>query len=226
MRAHCSSVYGSVTRGSSWMRVTVLENSKVDLARVGRAGRSGARRAGRGVRASGMWPSPANRPDVGSSPIQPAPGMYTSAQACRSVKSASGPLGPSSDLLSARELHQVAGHEARREPEPAQDLHQQPAAVAARAERLVERLLGRLHARLHAGRVGESCLQRWLMPDQEVDGAACRRSGDLDARAIHASSSGPPAVDLEVRGQVAVQVGARRRTGSARRPPRRRSRTG
>ena len=56
----------------------------------------GAAEEGWGVAASGMWPSPANSPDVGSRPIQPAPGMYTSVQACRSVKSAAGPEGPSS----------------------------------------------------------------------------------------------------------------------------------
>ena len=51
--------------------------------------------AGSGDADNGMWPSPANRPDVASRPIQPAPGMYTSAQACRSVKSWAGPDGPS-----------------------------------------------------------------------------------------------------------------------------------
>src|SRR5664279_1311007 len=55
---------------------------------------------GCGVADSGMCPSPANSPDVGSIPIQPAPGMYTSAQACRSVKSAVGPDGPSSEAMS------------------------------------------------------------------------------------------------------------------------------
>ena len=35
---------------------------------------SGAALAGCGVHASGMWPSPASRPEVGSKPIQPAPG--------------------------------------------------------------------------------------------------------------------------------------------------------
>ena len=54
----------------------------------------GAEDPGVGVAESGMWPSPANSPDVASSPIQPAPGTYTSAQACRSVKSALGPEGP------------------------------------------------------------------------------------------------------------------------------------
>ncbi len=60
----------------------------------------GAEDAGCGVADSGMWPSPANSPDVGSSPIQPAPGTYTSVQACRSVKSAAGPDGPSSAATS------------------------------------------------------------------------------------------------------------------------------
>ena len=35
---------------------------------------TGAASAGSAVHASGRWPSPASRPDVGSSPIQPAPG--------------------------------------------------------------------------------------------------------------------------------------------------------
>jgi hypothetical protein len=35
----------------------------------------GAALPGSGVAASGRWPSPAKRPEVGSSPIQPAPGM-------------------------------------------------------------------------------------------------------------------------------------------------------
>jgi hypothetical protein len=46
-------------------------------------------------------PSPARRPDVGSRPIQPAPGRYASHHACRSVKSCAAPLGPSSDFTSA-----------------------------------------------------------------------------------------------------------------------------
>src|SRR5436305_637163 len=55
-----------------------------------------------GVAANGMWPSAQNTPEVGSSPIQPAPGRYTSAQACRAVKSCSGPDGPSRDFKSGR----------------------------------------------------------------------------------------------------------------------------
>ena len=51
----------------------------------------GAAVSGSAVQARGIWPSPASRPEVGSRPTQPAPGRYTSAQACRSVKSTSVP---------------------------------------------------------------------------------------------------------------------------------------
>ena len=73
MRAHCSGVYGNVTRGSSRTRCTTLENSKVTSARPV-VPEIGAAVEGCGVHASGMCPSPANSPDVGSRPIHPAPG--------------------------------------------------------------------------------------------------------------------------------------------------------
>ncbi|CKO85200.1 Uncharacterised protein [Mycobacterium tuberculosis] len=79
--------------------MTVLENSST-VSHTSVPPLMGAALAGWGVAASGMWPSPANSPDVGSSPIQPAPGMYASAHACRSVKSAAGPDGPSSASMS------------------------------------------------------------------------------------------------------------------------------
>ena len=60
----------------------------------------GAALNGSAAQASGMCPSLASRPEVGSRPTQPAPGKYTSAQACRSVKSADAPDGPSSDSTS------------------------------------------------------------------------------------------------------------------------------
>ena len=86
-----------MTRGLSAIRTTVLaydmEVSARSVAPV-----MAALEEGCGVAASGMCPSPANRADVASRPIQPAPGTYTSAQACRSVKSSLGPpvLSPSS----------------------------------------------------------------------------------------------------------------------------------
>ena len=47
----------------------------------------GAAAIGYGLAASGMWPSAVSRPEVASSPIQPAPGRNASAQACRSATS-------------------------------------------------------------------------------------------------------------------------------------------
>ncbi|SHV83088.1 Uncharacterised protein [Mycobacteroides abscessus subsp. abscessus] len=98
--SHACSVYGRVTRGSSCTRVTTLTKSRVD-SQGSTAPVIGAADSGCGVADSGMWPSPASRPEVGSRPTQPAPGMYTSVQACRSVKSAAGPEGPSSASTSA-----------------------------------------------------------------------------------------------------------------------------
>ena len=63
-----------MTRGSSCTRVTVLEKSSV-VSAIPVVPVIGAAEDGCGVAASGMWPSPANSPDVASSPIQPAPGM-------------------------------------------------------------------------------------------------------------------------------------------------------
>ena len=58
-------------------------------------------RGGSGVAASGMCPSPVNKPEVGSSPTQPAPGKYTSAQACKSVKSCRARAGRRAALCRA-----------------------------------------------------------------------------------------------------------------------------
>ena len=62
---------------------------------------SGAADCGSGVHASGMCPSPVSNPEVASSPIHPAPGRYTSHQACKSVKSSLGPAGASAAFKSA-----------------------------------------------------------------------------------------------------------------------------
>jgi len=58
-----------------------------------------------------------------------------------------GRTGGSLDRRSVgRELNQVPGGEPRRDPEPPQDLDEQPGAVAARADTPRKRLLRRLHA--------------------------------------------------------------------------------
>ncbi|MNC55825.1 hypothetical protein D3C75_1053790 [compost metagenome] len=100
MACHCASLYGLVTRGASQTRSMRIswENSH---SHGSTPPLIGAAEDGSGLQASGMWPSPANRPEVGSRPIQPAPGRYTSHQACRSVKSTSVPDGPSRALTSA-----------------------------------------------------------------------------------------------------------------------------
>ena len=90
-----------MTRGDSKMRVTFISWRIVD-SHGSTAPVTGAALAGSGVHDNGMCPSPASSPEVGSSPIQPAPGRYTSHQACRSVKSDSAPLGPSRDFTSGR----------------------------------------------------------------------------------------------------------------------------
>ncbi len=67
------------------------------------------------------------------------------------------------------QLDQVAGDEARRQPEVAQQLHEQPAGVATRSGGQFERLLRRLHARLHADQVADLPLQPPVQRHQEVD---------------------------------------------------------
>ena len=80
------------TLGASDTRVTVISNEKF-VSAGSTVPVIGAAERKCGVAASGMWPSAANSPEVASSPIQPAPGRYTSAQACRSAESFSG-AGP------------------------------------------------------------------------------------------------------------------------------------
>ena len=67
------------------------------------------------------------------------------------------------------ELDQIAGHEARRQPQMPQDLHQQPGRVAARAAAFLQRLLAGLHARLHADDIGDFPVQPPVDLDQEIN---------------------------------------------------------
>ncbi len=71
--AHSASPYGFVTRARSTTRVTLISKSN-SLSTFSTAPVIGAALLGFGVAASGMWPSAASSPEVGSSPIQPAPG--------------------------------------------------------------------------------------------------------------------------------------------------------
>ena len=80
-----------------------------------------------------------------------------------------GELRAGHDVLD--ELHEVAGGEAGRDADPAQRLHEQPRAVAARADRAPQRLVGRLDARLHAYGVADAVEHAAVARDEEVDRA-------------------------------------------------------
>ena len=108
--------------GDPLHRHLVLE---VDLA-LSTPPETGAALTGSGVHASGMCPSPASRPDVGSSPIQPAPGRYTSHHAWRSVKSWSAPTGPSMAFTSGTSWIRYPDTKRAAKPKMAQQLNEQP----------------------------------------------------------------------------------------------------
>ncbi len=81
------------------------------------------------------------------------------------------------------ELDQIAGHEARGDAEMPAQLHEQPAAVAARPRAELERLRGRLHARLHPYQVADVALQPLIQRDQEIHGAGRRAIDAVEIRA-------------------------------------------
>ena len=167
--AQASSENGRVTRGVSETRATLISNENF-VSAGSTVPVIGAAERKCGVAASGIWPSPANRPEVGSSPIQPAPGMNTSAQACRSAPSCVGPGGRRRHHVRLQ-LDQVARDETRRQPEMAQRLHQQPRAVAAGAGARFQRFLRRERAGLHAHHVAHGALHAIVQIDQELHGA-------------------------------------------------------
>ncbi len=89
--AHASSLYGVVRLAAPPTRRTLM--AKLNSVRVGSTVPPiGAVCNGVGATASGICPSAVNSPEVASIPIHPAPGRYTSAQACRSTPSTFGPV--------------------------------------------------------------------------------------------------------------------------------------
>ena len=213
-----------MTRGPRWTRRTTLAYSKVtshgSISPV-----TGAALAGSGVHARGRWPSPANSPEVGSRPIQPAPGTYTSLQAWRSVKSADGPGRALERGLVRLELDQVARHEAGGQAQAAQDLREQPGAVPAGAETLFEGLLRGLDPGLEPGGVGHRLLDPLVDADQEVNGGARPAAGPRPRPAMVAGG-GPARPVVRYGRQIPGQARRRSGTGSARHQGRGRSRTG
>ena len=90
------------------------------------------------------------------------------------VREIGGGSGRSFERLHVRhELNQIAGNEARRQPEMAHDLDQQPGRIAARAGAQSESLLAGLHARLHANDVADFALHQLIQADQKIHRARC-----------------------------------------------------
>ncbi len=75
-------------------------------------------------------------------------------------------------LLVGDELDEIARGEARGDAEMAQQLHQQPGGIAARALGARQRLLRRLHAWLEPDDIADLALQPAVQLDQEIDAAA------------------------------------------------------
>ena len=117
-------------RGFSAMRATLISNEKSTFGRLDAAGdrRGGAVVRRRGERHMALAAQQAGRriePDpAGAGQIDLGPGVQIG-------EIASAPAGPSSAFMSGLSWIEIAGDETRREAEMAQDLHQQPRAVAA-----------------------------------------------------------------------------------------------
>ena len=144
---------------------------ELDLAGIRRAGHRRRARRIRGARErnvtlAGEQPGRGVQPDpAGAGQVHLGPRVQVGEVLLRARRTVQR-------LLVRRELHQVAGHEARREPRAAQRLHQQPAGVAARPDAPLQRLLAGLHAGLHAHAVLDVTLQALVHLDQEVHGRA------------------------------------------------------
>ena len=85
-----------------------------------------------------------------------------------------GAAGAVERLDVGRELNQVARHKARRQPQVAKQLYQQPGRVSARAAAQGECLFRRLHTGLHADQVADVLVQASIDIDQKVDRAQRR----------------------------------------------------
>ncbi len=119
----------------------------------------------RDVTLAGEQPRGGVEPDpAGAGDIDLRPGVQVGEVRLRAAGAVEG-------LLIRGQLHQVAGDEARRQAQVAQDLHQHPSRVATGAQGLAQGLLAGLDARLHADGVADIALQALVERHQEVHGA-------------------------------------------------------
>ena len=80
------------------------------------------------------------------------------------------------------ELDEIAGHEPRGQAQMAEDLHQKPARIAARARTALECLLRGLHPRLHADEILNLARKAAVEIDHEIDGALGRPIDPVSGR--------------------------------------------
>ncbi len=72
------------------------------------------------------------------------------------------------------QLNEIAGHEAGRQAQVAENLHEKPARIPARARTALECLLRRLHPRFHADEILDFARKAPVEIDHEIDGAPGR----------------------------------------------------
>ena len=123
------------------------------------------------------------------------------------MKSASGPAGRPG-AFSPPQLDQIPRDEPGGDAQMAEDLHQQPGAVAARPGAFFEGFFGGLDARLQAGGVGDRTGDELVEGDEELDDglAVGRRPGRPPGPVLHPPAEhGAGLVDGEVGGQLPAQ---------------------
>ena len=81
------------------------------------------------------------------------------------MKSTLGALRPVDWLDVGAQLNEITGDEARREPEMAQHLNEEPGRIAAGAGAKFQGFLRRLDARLHPDQIADRFLQRAIKID-------------------------------------------------------------
>ena len=151
----------------------------------------------RDVALAGEQPRGGVEPDpAGAGDIDLRPGMQVGEVRLRAARAVEG-------LLVRGQLHQIAGDEARRQAQVAQDLHQHPGRVAAGTQGLAQGLLAGLDAGLHADRIADVPLQALVERHQEVHGAGLAAvylgQPGLEQRAV--------LLDLQVGAQLLGQLG-------------------
>ena len=136
-----------------------------------RRGAGSVRRAGeRDVALAGQQPGGGIESDpAGAGKVRFGPGMQVG-------EIGSGARRSVERLHVRHELNQIAGNEARGQPEVAHDLDQQPGRIAAGAAAQRESFLASLHARFHTNDVADFVLHELIEADQKIHGAGgCAR---------------------------------------------------